>query len=61
MNWASKSVSVLSDIVKSSEGDAFPGLFSIKFPNKCWSSDDKRILIGTQWKRANVLYSVLIS
>jgi hypothetical protein len=55
MEWKSKQITVLSDIVKSSEGDEFPGLFSMKFSNNCWSSDNKRLLVATQWKRANVI------
>ena len=55
MDWKSKQITVLSDIVKSSEADEFPGLFSMKFSNNCWSSDNKRILVATQWKRANVI------
>ena len=55
MDWKSKQITVLSDIVKFSEADEFPGLFSMKFSNNCWSSDNKRILVATQWKRANVI------
>jgi hypothetical protein len=55
MNWTTKKVTTLSDIVKFSEAEEFPGLFSMKFSNNCWSVDNKRILVSTQWKRANVI------
>ena len=54
MNWTSRKTYVLSDIVRYTEGDEFPGFFSMKFSNNCWSLDNKRIILATQWKRANV-------
>ena len=52
MKWSTKEITTLVDIVK--EDNGFPGLFSIKFPNKCWSLDNKRILLDTHWRKANV-------
>lgn len=52
MNWSTKEVTTVVDIVKESAN--FPGIFSIKFPDNCWSLDNKRILISTHWRKANV-------
>jgi len=34
--------------------DEFPGIFAIKFPKNCWSRDNTRLLVDTQWRRSNV-------
>ena len=52
MKWPIKEITTLIDIINDDNG--FPGLFSIKFPNRCWRLDSKRILIDTHWKKANV-------
>ena len=33
----------------------FPGIFAYSLPfNTCWSLDNKRILMNTNWKNSNV-------
>ena len=56
MDWSSKKISVHVDIVKSVQADEFPGLYALNFSNQCWSLDDKRIIVSTEWKRTRVLY-----
>lgn len=40
--------------------EEFPGIYAMKFPQNCWSLDNKRILINSQWKRANVKYLTIL-
>lgn len=54
MNWKTKEVSTLVDFAKSPKGDEFPGIYAMGFPQNCWSLDNKRILMNTEWKRVNV-------
>lgn len=58
MNWESKKVTTLVDIIKSPKAEDFPGIYAMKFPQNCWSLDNKRILINSQWKRANRILSI---
>ena len=55
MNWKTKETTTLIDIVHSPKGNEFPGIYALGFPKNCWSMDNKRILMNTQWKRANVI------
>jgi acylaminoacyl-peptidase len=45
MDWDSKKVDVLVDIVK--EAGDFSGIFSLCLLNECWSMDNKRIILST--------------
>jgi acylaminoacyl-peptidase len=58
MNWATKEMTAVCDIVRYNAD--FPGIFSHSFPQNCWSNDDKRILLTTQWRNSNriILFNV---
>jgi len=58
MNWKTKEVSEIVEIVNSPKDSEFPGIFSMKFPKNCWSLDSKRILLNTQWRRASRMISI---
>lgn len=48
-DWQSKQTSVVVDIVKEPVGDGFPGVFVFSLPSRCWSSDNKRIVLSSSW------------
>ena len=54
MKWSTKETITLVDIVKDGSSKGFPGIFSIRLANDCWSLDNKRILLDTHWRSANV-------
>lgn len=58
MNWKTKEISTVIDVVKNPKGNDFPGIYAMGFPQNCWSLDNKRILMNTQWKRVNRSISV---
>ena len=41
------------------KGDEFPGIFAAELGPKCWSLDNKRILLTTNWRRTSVSVSLL--
>jgi hypothetical protein len=55
MKWSTKEVTTLVDIVNEGSSKGFPGIFSIKLAKDCWSLDNKRILLNTHWRSANVI------
>ena len=58
MNWKTKEISTLIDIIRgSNDENEFPGIFSSKLLPNCWTSDNKRILLDTQWRRTNVVFN----
>ena len=54
MDWATKNVRTLVDVVRDFDS-AFPGIYAVKFPaDSCWSEDDQRILLNTNFRSTNV-------
>lgn len=47
MDWETKTISTAIDIVKE-QNEGFSGLFTLSLPNKCWSEDNKRIVLSSQ-------------
>lgn len=58
MNWKTREITTLVDIVNNPKASQFPGIYAVGFPKNCWSIDNKRVLINTQWNRANRMISV---
>ncbi|XP_055998936.1 acylamino-acid-releasing enzyme-like isoform X2 [Ostrea edulis] len=44
-------LTVLVDIVKDPKGDDCPGVYSMSLPQRCWTSDGKRVFINSVWRR----------
>lgn len=51
IDWIEKTTEVVVDIVGTAKGDDFPGLYvALNFPERCWASDNKRLVFSSVWK-----------
>ncbi|XP_070558355.1 acylamino-acid-releasing enzyme-like [Ptychodera flava] len=58
-NWETKQTSTVVPVVdKPSDADAFPGLFLVNLPQRCWSTDNIRVVLPTVWRSKQELISV---
>ncbi|RNA06385.1 acylamino-acid-releasing enzyme-like [Brachionus plicatilis] len=57
MNWKTKTTTTLVDIVDESNSK-FTGIFSISLSDKCWSLDNKRVILNTQFNGRNRIVSI---
>lgn len=58
MDWETKAISTLVDIVKE-QNEGFSGIFSQSLPSKCWSKDNKRIVLSSQVNHKMVNFKVI--
>jgi acylaminoacyl-peptidase len=50
-DWATKGIVMVVDVVHSaSKPDEFPGLFTLRLEETCWSDDSKRVVLTSQWR-----------
>ncbi|CAF0768632.1 unnamed protein product [Brachionus calyciflorus] len=54
MNWKTKEIKTVLDIVdQPKNSNDFPGLFAVNLTKNCWSSDNKRLILDSQWLGRN--------
>ncbi|XP_014770020.1 acylamino-acid-releasing enzyme isoform X1 [Octopus bimaculoides] len=47
IDWVNKETKVVLDVVDQAKDDEFAGVFVHSLPDRCWSSDSKRVLFST--------------
>lgn len=50
IDWIEKTTKVILDIVENAQGDEFPGVFTLNLPERCWASDNKRLVFSSVWR-----------
>ncbi|XP_020907129.1 acylamino-acid-releasing enzyme isoform X2 [Exaiptasia diaphana] len=55
IDWKSKTSSVVVDIVQTPEetlftDNGFPGIFTMGFPTRCWSTDGTKVVLSSFWR-----------
>lgn len=60
MNWATKSIETLVDIVGTPDytKNEFPGIFGLNLSPHCWSNDNTRVILNTNWNHKMRIISV---
>ncbi|KAK3579079.1 hypothetical protein CHS0354_029939 [Potamilus streckersoni] len=54
-DWQKKESTVVCDIVGTPKQNGFPGVYEVTIPRDCWSTDNKRIVIGSLWRSQAVI------
>ena len=57
MEWDTKTISTVVNIVRE-QNEEFSGLFTQNLPTRCWSQDNKRILLSSQVNHKTVSFDV---
>ncbi|XP_052094741.1 acylamino-acid-releasing enzyme-like isoform X1 [Mytilus californianus] len=57
-DWPSRQTSVIVDIVKEPTVKSFPGFYVASLPTKCWSADNRRIILSSFWRSSVALVVV---
>ncbi|XP_077981518.1 acylamino-acid-releasing enzyme-like [Glandiceps talaboti] len=57
-NWESKESTTVVPLVEKPGKDEFPGLFLLNPSQRCWSSDNKRVVLDTIWRSRRELVMV---
>jgi hypothetical protein len=60
MNWSTNTIETLVDIIDSPDNtkNEFPGIFGLSLSRYCWSKDNTRIILNTNWNHKMRIISV---